>query len=321
MTGVLVVNAEGQYVETITPAEARNALKAQRVVVFRQIPFTVQLPAGLSRCPRVFRKATAMLINFTEIFEKERDIWVRFLGRGQLSMEFKQGNQNVPCPPIPYTGDPVCLTQFVSFEMLKNSLDFKRMATAQPPIIEIMTHQEATAFYEKKAKKLKLNGGASEAYARSEKLRKDMLGKEEEQAKFSVTRPIEGIRKVEQVVGDDVTVKVAGSDATVTNTTAPFLGRTELAQPRVVGLCAGGMNARETINELEDMEERKQLTVDDLKFVMKNSPWMTVQKWAAKRLPDEEGEEGEADGEEDTGVADADESGKPSATETQLHDA
>lgn len=162
---VIVVDAQRQYVETISPAVARRLLRDQKVTMLRKRPCTVQLapsnvrPDAFERVREVRKMATKYgsaygangFVNFTEFFREEKDVWVQNIGRNLISLEFDSGNGNKIGKLIPRVSDPINLSREVPWDAIKNSADFRKQVMRNPKIMKLLTAQEAEEWFARKA--------------------------------------------------------------------------------------------------------------------------------------------------------------------------
>ena len=71
------------------------------------------------------------LLNFTEYFKEEHDVWVMCLIPGQVAINFEvsPGHQTVFC--VPNTGDPYNLTQRFPWDAIKRSTDLRHFVAGR----------------------------------------------------------------------------------------------------------------------------------------------------------------------------------------------
>src|SRR5271166_3356217 len=98
----------------------------------------------------------AQVINFTNFFAKERDIYVSNCSNCQVSVQFDVGPGHTESYLFVNTKDPVNLTQKIPFHAIKSSMDFRRMLNRVPAALHLLTDEEYEAFYNKSAKTLGL---------------------------------------------------------------------------------------------------------------------------------------------------------------------
>lgn len=105
---------------------------------------------------------SSALRNFTEFFKEERDIWVKSLVPGQVSIQFQAGPGSDPIGiTVPFSGDPICLTDQVPFEAIKRSTDLRKLCNPRrtssggmkPRALELMTSEQVEAHFATKAQR------------------------------------------------------------------------------------------------------------------------------------------------------------------------
>jgi len=90
--------------------------------------------------------------SFTELFKEERDIWVQNVGKTQISLNFMTSPGVYVGKCLPRTRKPVNLSQFVSFQAIKESNDLKIILNRRPAKLLILTDEEAQAIFRDMAK-------------------------------------------------------------------------------------------------------------------------------------------------------------------------
>lgn len=97
--------------------------------------------------------------NFTELFSEERDIWIKKLVPGVVSLQFRLPDGGVDRYRVE-SNDPECLSNYVPFDAIRNSKDLKMLAGprrlnggVKPPAIRIMTVDEVNQHFAKKAER------------------------------------------------------------------------------------------------------------------------------------------------------------------------
>lgn len=158
-----VLDADGTLIEYVEPAVVRRGLREGVVSVVKDDPFTVQLPTGMSRLPRLFWgrgvKHMFSLDKFGQLFNEEQPLWVKVAVEGQVSFEIAAANGHTIPVRVPATGDPVCLTDIADFASLKRCGDLRTLArprpgpkgTLKPPAIEILTEDQMRDYLSAKA--------------------------------------------------------------------------------------------------------------------------------------------------------------------------
>lgn len=301
---VLVVDADRQFVEYVSPAVARRALKDGVATVFRKQPFSIQLPPGVTRCPRTFAKARRVrkmsmgINNWSKFFEDEKSIWVKSLVPGQVSLEFKDAMGNITGVVVPYSGDPVNLTDRVSLDQIRTSTDLRTLSRVRrqrgggvkPPAIQVLTEEEALEHFKKKAERKKL-------------YKTDPLGKVlkdgdgnpvldiEAASTPKVTEPATRASAGRVDLPESKTQRDAAAADEVSSVRNTPVMLADAIQPRVMHLChqvasAENENERPLAADLIEELESIPMTEDDLNHVLAMGYYKSVKTWAREQLAD-----------------------------------
>ena len=327
---VMIVDASRQFVEYVSPAVARRLLKDQRVTMLRKSPCTLQLPPSGVR-PTAFGHAeeeskmairSSNMINFTEFFREEKEVWVLNIGGGQVSLEFDTGHGNKVGKCITMTGAPENISDEVPWDAIKNSADFRKLLKRRPKVLELMTTEEAFAHMAKTARRKsymvrnpetgELEPDVGRVAEEAEVRRRGML----EAPIQASARTVDAIHEGNQgMFGKPRSAREldmmergeAGGPGEHSN-----LGKegevklNEVVNGRILHLCQQvsmelppeeRMQARELLNELEIL--RPSLHLEDANHIMSFGTWPTVKKWGRQlaselALAASEAEENEA---------------------------
>jgi hypothetical protein len=134
--------------------------------MWRRSPPAVMLPPGVSTLPTFTGEKKMMTtthppqpqsrapLDLMAFFQTEREIWVQNLTTTQLSMQFEIAPGHVAGVLILVLPHPVCLTNEVPFDAIKKSLDFRKFIAKNPPIMKLMSTEEAEAFFAERARML-----------------------------------------------------------------------------------------------------------------------------------------------------------------------
>lgn len=235
---------------------------------------------------QVSRTSTS-LNNFTEFFKEERDVWVKSIISGQVSIEFVTSPGNTIGITVPYTGDPICLTDRVPFDAIKGSTSLRTLCNprrvrdgeVKPPALTLLTAEQANAHFEQKA------------------ARKGLWVKDETGAIATdeAGKPIPDIQAAAMLVNTTIAparVVVTPPDASGDMDKPPLIMRlADTINPRVMYLCAQ-VDAALAPNErwdadhlLIDLEAiEKDLKNDDLQYIATHGFYKTIKAWAEDRL-------------------------------------
>lgn len=293
---VLVVDAERRFVEYVSPAVARRALKDGAAKVFRKAPFSIQLPPGVDRCPRTFNRANRNnMTAFSDIFQDEQEVWVRVLVPGQVSLEFQDRNGNAK--PVRISGrDPVRLTDQVSFEDARNSTDLRtlinprrnRAGDVRPAALQLMTIEQVEDYFAKKAERRKIYKKAPDGSVLKGADGSPVL--DIEAAKQPrVTHP--AVDAAPTTVGhtESPTAKAMREAEEVSSVKDSAITMAEAIDPQVLQMChtvktAEQENERPLAEDMIDVFETLDLKEDSLNHILAYGHYASVKTWATQRL-------------------------------------
>lgn len=210
------------------------------------------------------------LFDVVEFFEKvdkkaggDGIVWAKATApRGaQVITELQTAHgKRVKVPPI-RPGDPVCLSKYATFDVLRDSPDL--LQNANNGLIKLMTHEQANAYFERKAATLKTNPD-------------QLRAKAEASAHASVFQKARDVSTVDRSQKMDDT----------------YVSEEDVVNPRLHALCAQvqpmlkegqKLPVNDLMSEILDLEES--LTLEDLEYLDANGCYPSVKKWAkAKKL-------------------------------------
>ena len=133
---VRVQDAAGNQLTPCLPARARILVREHSAVWITNDPPTIRLTSdrSISMQPQVQTKKTT-IVNWTEYFREEKDIFVQNIANAQISLSFETSPGHIQGFLVPHTRDPFNLTQHIPFEAIKKSADFRRMLNRRPPAL------------------------------------------------------------------------------------------------------------------------------------------------------------------------------------------
>ena len=261
-----VLDLNQRFLSYTNPAKARILLNTRKAHVFNKDPFMLQLNGeiGENEMARKSLKATRgnLITNFTKYFSEEREVFVQNMGNTQVSISFGDGSYNI-C--LPKTRKPYNITEDIPFELLKGSIDFRRIVNRNPPILRLLSEEEYLDYYDGLAER---NGTSfEEEFEKAQRIKMNLQNKVQMPSE-ALTRDLEDKleRKKDQL---EKPVEI---------------------NPQVVGFCAQAdkiqgenrLSAGDFIENLESMA--LDLTVDDWEFVMSKGVWKTVKAFASKEM-------------------------------------
>lgn len=271
---VIVLDWQKQFLEYVTHGLARIALSSGRAQILYHAPFTIKLAKGYSRCPRPPREIerNKMIKNnqvqvsgavknsrsqtFRAYFLEEKDVWAKSLTDMQIILQVTNGGPKdiVKVPPL-QPGDPVNLTNYASFNNLRDCQDLRHFHTNGK--LKLMSQDEVDEYFVKKADRLSLTKDTVKARA-ARKL-DDLLN-----TSTPTANKMDAIRYSEK-----------GPD-------------TADVKPRVMHICAQAsmslpqanrLPVDQILERLSDLEET--LTLHDVDHVIATAGhFKTVRKWA-----------------------------------------
>lgn len=303
---VAVLSSDGTLLESVPPAVARYVLKQGSATPVCQDPFTIKLSAGLDSCPRLarsvsgstpeiirdgivpfvgrnlvqnqkFNPAQSMrdVVDFFRLVDRENGgdeiVWAKATAPkgNQVIVECETSNgKRVKIPPI-RPGEPVCLSKFATFEVLRNSPDLTQ--TANNGLIKLMTHAEAEAYYVKRAGTLKADP-------------MELMQKSNARAKAEASaRPLD-------VSSVDKSQKIVQGE---------YVDESDVINPKILHLCeqvdirlkdSDDMTAkpnqrRMPVNEFmqEILELEDSLSLDEIEYIRSRGYYPTVKRWATAK--------------------------------------
>lgn len=209
------------------------------------------------------------LLNFTEYFREEHDVWVMCLIPGQVAINFEVSPGHQTVFSVPNTGDPYNLTQRFPWDAIKRSTDLRHFVSGRAePALRLMTPTEVEAHFAKKAERLGLANAAA-AKQVAERRRQEMYSRQgpTQRDRVDPVTPLE----------DEIEEKPVRQD--------------QLIQPRIIHLCRqvasdipdnDRMPAAQFLDELESIEGS--LSIDDMQYLVGNGRYRSIIRWADVRM-------------------------------------
>jgi hypothetical protein len=121
---VTVLDSASRFLEYTHPAVARKLLKEGAAVVWSRVPFAIKLTRAVSH-PSYQRRAEMEVTSYTQYFREEKEIYVQNVSNAQVSVAFEVATGHVESLLFPNKRDPLNLTQYFPFGVIKNSMDFR----------------------------------------------------------------------------------------------------------------------------------------------------------------------------------------------------
>ncbi len=157
MSEVQVLDKDGVYLAPTTPGNARRLIKSGEAKIISQQPFAIEVSKIVDRPDnsRRIQKMNNTPLNVFEYFKDSQAVFIQNISQpvGILSLEFKRPNGEVIPYKVPASRDPLCLTNFVPFEAIKDSASFMsylRPSGTSGTKIQLIAEEDYYKHYEKK---------------------------------------------------------------------------------------------------------------------------------------------------------------------------
>lgn len=224
-------------------------------------------------------------VNYTKFFATEKDVFVQNVSSAQVSVMFDTGT-GVESYLFSPAKDPVCITQRFPFDVVKKSLDFRKMLSRRPAALALLDEEEYRRYYEAKANSLNLKKPGPKgvpvpdvdaAIAAADEAAQRVLRREP----LPAAKPVDPIHEVEELPGGK---KVARSTEMVTE---------DIIDPRVQHLCnqvkaeltdQEKLPANQFLAELQQIEGN--LKMDDWEYIRAHGMYKSVKNYAKKKVAD-----------------------------------
>lgn len=108
------------------------------------------------------------MINFTEYFKEEKEIYIQNVFNGQVSLQFGRGDESISFL-LTRKRDPIVLTNHVPFKMIAASTDFRKTLNRTPSLVRLLNEKEYSDYYKSKAKAEKVSVDAAIQKAETER--------------------------------------------------------------------------------------------------------------------------------------------------------
>lgn len=148
---VVALDMNKQFLSYVHPAFARKLIKEQLASVYSRDPFVIQVKNKDSLLAKRDNINMSQIINFTEYFRAERDVYIQNISNCQVSVNFEVGPGHSESYLFTNSKDPVNLTRAIPYAAIKNSMDFRKMLNRVPPALKLMDDTEFNGYYKKQA--------------------------------------------------------------------------------------------------------------------------------------------------------------------------
>jgi len=284
---VMVVDKNGICLDLTRPAKVRKLIDLDKAVLISSQPPIIKLKKSVRRIKMDIRK-------INEYFDKNREVFVQNISGGVVSLSFYHPDGRIEPFSLPNDRRPICLTNWITKDLIRNSVDFRRLLMRKPPAIRLLSENEYSELIHKVARET----GKSVVDVESDIAEKitnrggyvvpssgEDLGLKVEPPPSSMAAELsakaEVAPKSDEVVpkSDEVVPKKADIDV-------PGIADVGI-NPRVLQIVANcsesaenRIKAQDAIAELALLN----LTDIDLNYIIGNCAYKTVRAWAQKKL-------------------------------------
>lgn len=241
-------------------------------------------------------------VNFTQYFSYEREVFVQNVSNAQVSLQFDVGNGRFESWLFDPSPRPINLTQHFPFEIIKRSMEFRKMLSRRPPALVLVEEEEYKKMYAEVARERGLYKTVQEKGKQVKVPDVDAAIElsEDERRKIQAKEPLPNAKApqepLHEVVEDDPHF---GGKKTVR---ARDMVMEDVINPRVLHLCnqvKSELSEQERMPASTLMQELKmldgQLKIDDWEYIRAHGWYNTVKKLAKTRIAALAESEGEAD--------------------------
>jgi hypothetical protein len=187
-----VQDLEGKFLLPTSPANARKLLKDDKAKVKSKQPFSISLNKNIETL-NTQRRNNMRSVNLHNYFIEAKNIYVQNITNpiGNISLEFRDQSGMIIPVKIPSTRNPVILTDLVTFDIVKNSAEFRKYlkpTATSGAKLQLLTEDEFNSYYTKRAKELEVSSVQdviAESQAKVEKLMQQEFIVTEEEVKLS----------------------------------------------------------------------------------------------------------------------------------------
>jgi hypothetical protein len=264
---VIVQDSEGKFLLPTSAALARKLLRSDAAKVQSKNPFSISLNKTVES-QNTERKMRST--NLHEFFKEPKSLYVQNVTTpiGNVSLEFRELSGQITPVSIPSTRNPVILTDYVTFDVVKASAEFfkyLRPTATSGAKLQLLTEDEFNSYYAQRAKELAVPS-VQDAIAESQQKVDQLMQKPHIVSETEARAPREG------------------------NTTLP-----PEVNPRVISTCqqldpsnSSKISAGEALEEFKNLE----LATIDYNYIVTNCFSLVeggkgndlVRKWAVNKM-------------------------------------
>jgi hypothetical protein len=289
-TTISVIHHTGKVLAPCSPARARILVdggvavwSADKTSIVLMRDLGVHMSAQPSRSTVDVIKG---LVSFSKYFETPRDVYIRNVSEYQISLGFTNRNGEMSTHLIKRSPDPINLTQFVSFDVLKESEQFRRLVNRNPQVVILLTEEEFTAYFQKKAERTgdkTADQLAADAYMKAS----------EAQSK---------VPDQDQPIFGPLAKRNAETSTVVADVQDLVIKDADVIHPRLLSILGNvshelpdekKMIAPDLLGHLETLSNLK---IDDYEYIVAHGYWKSVRNWARMKQAELTYTTGEGDG-------------------------
>ena len=278
---VMVLDKNGNCLDLTRPGKVRKLIDLDRAVLVSSQPPVIKLKKSVRRIKMDIRK-------INEYFEKNHEVFIQNISGGVVSLSFYHSDGRIEPFSLPNDRRPICLTNWITKDLIRNSVDFRRLLMRKPPAIKLLSEEE---YFEL------INKVAKETGKSVEEVESDVAEKITHRESYIVPSSGEDLGLKVESPPSSMATKLSDSDKDVDSKSDEVVSKTadidvpgiadEGISPRVLQIVANcsesaenRMKAQDAIAELSLLN----LTNIDLNYIVGNCAYKTVRAWAQKNL-------------------------------------
>lgn len=305
---VRVLDASGRFICVFQGAKATYFLREERAVFVTYAPPTIRLVRmdreeqrrlTMGTSGKQYLDKNGDILNWTEFFREERDIYVQNLHPSNFSLLIISPSGVQTSISIPVGPDPLNLTSMVSFQDLKQSIDIRKALNARNKEtgqrhLRIMEEDEYRAYFEQRARALRTT--VDDAMRRSEEARRAYRETVPEgpapqpihrvvetgsgpagATRFGERQRVESSALVNEadVIRDRVSILMYNIQQDIAD---------EQRRAETNGVAFDSGNIRPASGVLQELQQLGRLNEDELEHVRAKGYWPSVKRWATTEI-------------------------------------
>lgn len=145
---VIVIGPHGEFVSHTHPAKARKLVASGKAFILENTPFKIKLREATERTEEMPKR----VINYTQLFKEEKDIYIQNVGKTQVSIGFEVAPGRTDSVCLPRTRKPFNLTSRIPWAAIKGSMDLRILLNRRPANIALLSEEEYLEYYKNMAK-------------------------------------------------------------------------------------------------------------------------------------------------------------------------